>query len=407
VPVDSRVAPRHHLRVASPLASHWGLDPTITFLNHGSFGACPREVLRAQAAHRDALEAEPVRYMVRELEPRLDHARTTLAAFMGADPDGLVFVTNATEGVNTVLARLPLAPGDAVLTTDHAYGACKNALDDMAARRGVEVIVARVPFPLASPDEVVAAVEAAVTPRVRLAMLDHITSQTGLVFPIEALVAKLQARGVDCLVDGAHAPGMVPLELDRLGAAYYTGNCHKWLCTPKGSAFLWVRADRRDHVRPLVISHGARTRRTDKSRFLVEFDWTGTRDPSAVLSIPAALEFMAGLVPGGWPAIRAQNHTLVVRARQHLLDLLGIAAPAPAEMLGSLATVPLPPARPGAGVNKDGLDLLGDTLLAEANIEVPVFPWPAPPARMLRVAAQLYNDEADYLRLVDALRTRL
>ena len=212
----------------------WPLERGVIFLNHGSFGACPAEVLRQQAALRDEMEAEPVRFLSRELDDRLADARQALAAFVGADADDLAFVANATGGVNAVLRSLRFSPGEELLTTDHAYNACRNAFDFAAGRAGARVVVATIPFPLASPEEVVEAVLARVTPRTRLALLDHVTSPTGLVLPLERLVAALSGRGVEVLVDGAHAPGMVPLDLGALGAAYYSGNCHKWLCAPKG-----------------------------------------------------------------------------------------------------------------------------------------------------------------------------
>src|SRR5438067_6110862 len=259
----------------SSLARLWTLDPAVTFLNHGSFGACPRPVLEAQQCLRERLERQPVQFLVRDLEVLLDDARRALAAFLGADPAGLVFVPNATTGVNAVLRSLALAPGDQLLVTDHAYNACRNALDFVAAAARAEVVVVPVPFPLASADAVVEAVLARATPRTRLALLDHVTSPTGRVLPIRRPVRELAARGVDTLVDGAHAPGMLPLDLGALGAAYYAGNCHKWLCAPKGAGFLHVRRDRRAVVRPVVISHGANSQCQVRAPLRIDFHLTG------------------------------------------------------------------------------------------------------------------------------------
>src|SRR5262249_16600935 len=203
------------------------LASDITFLNHGSFGACPRPVLDAQSRIREEMEREPVRFLARENDARIDAARAALAAFVGARPDDLVFVANATSGVNAVARSPRLEPGDEILTTDHAYNACRNALDWVAGRAGARVVVAAVPFPLAHEDEIVDAILGAVTPRTRLALIDHVTSPTALVFPVKRLIAQLQAAGVDVIVDGAHAPGMVLLDVAGLGAAYYPGNCHK------------------------------------------------------------------------------------------------------------------------------------------------------------------------------------
>jgi isopenicillin-N epimerase len=388
-------------RAATRWARWWSLDPRVAFLNHGSYGACPRPVLAHQARLRARLERQPVRFFARDLEGLLDGARAALAAFLDADPADLVFVPNATAGVNAVLRSLDLEAGAELLVTDHAYGACRNALDFAAARAGARVVVASVPFPLASAEEVVDAVLDAVTPRTRLALIDHVTSPTGVVFPVARLVSGLAARGVDTLVDGAHAAGMVPVSLRALGAAYYAGNCHKWLCAPKGAGFLHVRRDRQAGVRPLAISHGATARRTDRSRFQLEFDWTGTCDPTAWLSVPAALRFMGGLVRGGWPALRERNRTAVLAARRSVCDALGVAPPAPDEMIGSLASIPLPPR---AAPPPPALDPLQDALLARWRVEVPVFPWPAPPRRWLRLSAQVYTGPGDWARLVAGLR---
>ena len=385
------------------VAAHWLLEPGIAFLNHGSFGACPKVVLAAQAALRARLEAQPVRFLARELEARLDAARAELAAFVGAAPKDLAFVPNATAGINAVLRSLRLAAGDELVVTDHEYGATRNAVEYAAARAGARVVVARVPFPLRSPDEVLEHVLAAVGPRARLVVIDHVTSQTGLVLPLERLLGEFDRRGVDVLVDGAHAPGMLPLDVGALGAAYYTGNCHKWVCAPKGAAFLHVREDRQREVRPLSISHGASSPRRDRSRFLLEFDWTGTDDPTAYLCVPEALRFMGSLLPGGWAALRESNRQKVLAGRKVLCAALGVDEPCPAEMLGSLASVPLRdgPATPPA--SSLYLDPLQDELWERHGIEVPMMPWPAPPRRLLRISAQLYNDPGQYVRLAQAL----
>jgi isopenicillin-N epimerase len=387
-------------------AALWPLDPDVAFLNHGSFGACPGEVLRHQAALRAEMEAEPVRFLGRELDSRLDAARAALGAFVGADPDDLAFVANATGGVNAVLRSLRLAAGDELLTTDHAYAACRNTLDWVAERSGARVVVAVLPFPLASPQAVVDAVLAKATARTRLALLDHVTSPTGLVLPIERLVAALRDRSIETLVDGAHAPGMVPLDLTRLGADYYSANCHKWLCTPKGSAFLWVRRDRQAGIRPLTISHGATGVQPGRSRFRLEFDWTGTQDPTAWLCVPMAIEYLGGLVPGGWPALMARNRALALEARRLLCDAAGTAPPCPDEMIGSLASVRLPD-NPRAETGWRVRDPLQGRLFDGWRIEVPIMRWPAPPHRLVRISAQLYNHPAQYARLAEALRREL
>ena len=389
-----------------PRPDLWPLDPRIAFLNHGSFGACPARVLERQSALRAEMEAEPVRFLSRELDDRLDAARAALAAFVGAEPPDLAFVTNATSGINAVVRSLPFAAGDELLTTDHCYGACKNALEYVAARWGARVVVATVPFPLRSPDEVVDAVMAKASPRTRLALLDHVTSPTGLVLPIERMIRELSARGVDVAVDGAHAPGMLPLDLSALGAAYYSANCHKWLCAPKGSAFLWVRRDRHGAVRPLTISHGATAVRPERSRFHLEFDWTGTSDPTAWLTVPEAIEAMGAMLPGGWAELMAANRALALEARDLLCAAAGTPPPCPDEMIGSLASVVLPDGAAGP-VAWRRPDPLQARLFDEWGIEVPVMTWPAAPRRLIRISAQLYNSREQYARLAAALEKLL
>jgi isopenicillin-N epimerase len=390
----------------------WTLDPTVTFLNHGSFGACPAPVLAVQRELRDRLEREPVTFLDRELERHLDRAREALGAFLGADPEGLAFVPNATTASNAVLRSLRFERGDELLTGDHEYNAALNTMRNAADRDGARLVIAALPFPTAGDEEILETVLGAVTPRTRLAVFSHVTSPTGLVLPIERIVRELDARGVDTLVDGAHAPGMVPLALDALGAAYYTGNGHKWLCGPKGAAFLWVRADRRERIHPTNVSHGANATRTDRPRFRLEFDWVGTGDPTAALTLPAAIDWMAGLEPGGWPAVMAANRALALEAQDRLATLLGGGASAPDALIGSMAAVPIP------GLQTDHeAAWLHEALFDEDRVEVPIVPFPVPGARprptdpprsvLVRVSAQRYNDSDDIDRLVTALGRRL
>ena len=401
-------SPEVSLQLPACDPQNWLLDPRVVFLNHGSFGACPERVLEAQTAWRRRMERQPVQFLVRELETHLDAARQALAQFAGADSADLVFVSNTTTGVNTVLRSLSFQPGDELIVTDQEYNASRNALNFAAEHSGARVVVAKIPFPFRHEEELIAPILDCVTPKTRLALLDHVTSQTGVVQPIARLVSELNQRGVDVLVDGAHAPGMVPLNLRQLGAAYYTGNCHKWMCAPKGAALLHVRRDKQELIRPLTISHGANTARQDRSRFLIEFAWTGTTDPTACLSVPDALRFMEHALPGGWPQIMKRNRALALAGRKLLCDALNIPEPCPAEFIGALAAVPIPDApanaRPGLPFNEYPLQ---DVLREKHGIEIPVIAWPAPPQRVLRIAAQLYNSLPQYELVTKALLKEL
>ncbi|MGG6264673.1 aminotransferase class V-fold PLP-dependent enzyme [Leptolyngbya sp. AN03gr2] len=376
----------------------WSLDPDCTFLNHGSFGACPIPVLEVQQEFRSRLERQPLRFLGREFEPLLDQAREALAAFVGASVEELVFIPNATTGVNAVLRSLSFSPSDELLTTSQEYNACRNALDFVAERSGAKVVVAEVPFPIGSPSQVTEAILAKVSDRTKLALIDHVVSQTGMVFPIAQIVQALSDLGIDTLIDGAHAPGMVDLNLTELGATYYASTCHKWMCAPKGAAFLYVKKDKQAEIRPLTISHGANSPRRDRSRFQLEFDWMGTDDPTAYLTVPSAIEFMNSLLPGGWAELRANNRSKALSARKLLCDLLNVAPPCPEEMIGSLATILLP----------DGSYIeLQDALYEKFNIEVPIIPFPQSPKRLIRISAQIYNTIQQYEYLGKSLQTLL
>jgi isopenicillin-N epimerase len=390
---------------SAALRAHWALDPAITFLNHGSFGACPKAILVEQARLRAEIERDPVGFFVRRLAGLQDAARERLARFVGAPPEDLVLVANATGGVNTVLRSLSFRPGDELLTTSHEYNACRNAIDFVAGRAGARLVVAALPFPLDSPERALEVILDRVTRRTRLALIDHVTSPTACLLPVERLVPELESRGVATLIDGAHPPGMLRLDLARLGASYYTGNCHKWLCAPKGAGFLYVRPDRQPEIHPLAISHGANSPREDRSRFQLEFEWTGTYDPTAALCVPAAIEQIGRLLPGGWETVRERNHRLACEGRRILGAALGIPPACPEEMLGSMAALPLERAAGGAETYPPGEDPLEIELAERHRIIVPVIGWVDPPLRVVRISAQLYNATADYEQLAAALRS--
>ena len=401
----STAAPTDDL-LAQPVSDprDWMHDPTLAFLNHGAFGSCPRPVLEQQSEWRLRMERQPLQFLARELETHLDAARGELAEFVGAAAEDLVFVTNTTTGINTVLRSLEFQAGDELLVTDQEYNASRNALNYVAERSGARVVVAKLPFPVREEGELIAPILDAVSPRTRLALLDHVTSSTGLVLPLEQIIDELSARSIDALVDGAHAPGMIPLNLQELGAAYYTGNCHKWLCAPKGAALLHVRRNRQELIRPLTISHGANSPRTDRLRFQIEFGWTGTWDPSACLSVPAALRFIGSQLPGGWPAVMARNHALALAARKILGEALKTPEPCPPEFIGSLASLPIPDAPANALPRPPIFEYpLQDEIRLCHHIEVPILAWPAPPKRLLRIAPHLYNSLPQYEALATAL----
>ncbi len=406
---DGPIAPI--LRCVRPYSpdSPWDLDSSIQYLTHGTYGACPRPVLEAQRAMLRELEANPIQFLTRELEDRYDAARRTIAEFLSADPEGLVGVPNATAGVATVLASLRLRPGDELLTDDHEYNATLNALQATAERAKARVVRVSIPLPIRHPEEVVEAFITGVTPRTRIALVSHVTSPSGLVFPIESIVRELNRLGVDTLVDAAHAPGMLPVDVSALGAAYWTGNGHKWLCGPKTAGMLVVREDRRAGVLPLVTSHGRNDDR-DRPPLWKEFDWQGTLNPTAFLALPEAIRVMGGLDPGGWPAHMASNRALALEARSLLHDRLGLEPIAPELMVGSMASVRLP-----GILDEDGANAIARSLAAEDRIEVPIVAFPVraarepgagPTANLIRISAQRYNELGDYERLADAMVRR-
>ncbi|MCC6166301.1 MAG: aminotransferase class V-fold PLP-dependent enzyme [Caldilineaceae bacterium] len=376
------------------LAGQFLLDPEITFLNHGSFGACPKPVFETYQEWQRKLERDPVDFIGRHVPDLLAEARAATGAFVGAPADKLVFVPNATYGINVVARSLKLQPGDEILTTDHEYGAVNNTWRFNWEARGVRYINRPIPLPLTSPEEFVERLWQGVTPRTRVITLSHITSPTALIFPVELVCRRARQEGILTVIDGAHAPGQIDLNLEAMGVDYYTGNAHKWLCAPKGSAILYAADGHDTLLEPLVVSHGWSSGRSG-SRFLDYFSWTGTMDPSAYLSVPAAIHFMQ---EHNWPAVRAACHQLASETRARINSLTGLDAVAPdsTAWYSQMFTARLPLA---------AVEGMRDRLWTDFGIEVPVFAWND--QGLIRVSVQAYNTPAHMDHLLDALKTLL
>jgi isopenicillin-N epimerase len=388
--------------------AHWGLDRDLVFLNHGSYGATPGPVLAEQDQIRARMERDPVRFFKVDLERLMDGVRERIAAVVRCDPSCIAPVRNATVAIASVLLNREWSHGDEILVTDHEYGSGLNELDRLAARRGVRVVVAKVPFPIAGPDRAAEAVLERVGPRTRLAMVSQITSATALILPVERLTRELQARGVDVLVDGTHAPGQVPVDVRGLDPAYYCGSFHKWVSAPKGTGFLYVRKDRQTGFRTIALSSRANKVRPERGLFLRDFDYMGTDDPTGLLTIPAAIDFVGSLLPGGWPALMKHNHELALEARDIVAAACGLTPPAPDAMLGCMATLIIPDAPPAlAGRPTLYDDPLQDALLERHRVVAPVWRFDPTGHRLVRLSAMVYNTRGEYERLAAALRAEL
>lgn len=374
------------------IETRWMLDPRITFLNHGSFGAVPSAVFSMHTAWRKRVEADPIEMLHRNATRLHTVMKREVGKTFGMAEQDFGLVTNATEGVNAVLRSIELRPGDELLTTTHVYHAVRQAMRFVAGRAGATVREIDVPTPVKSAQEIERLIVAALSNSTRLLIVDHVTSPTALIFPVREIVAACVARGVDVLIDGAHAPAMLPLDVASLGAAYYTGNLHKWACAPKGSAFLWVRPDLQSAVHPLIISHYL------GEGFAKEFSWQGTRDVAAWLAIPAALDFLAGL---GWERVRGYNHELTVWVQQMLCERWGVEPMTPLDgrLLGSMCTVRLPAPLDQLSVT-DAAELQS-RLYHEHQIEVPIMHWAG--AAHVRPCCQVYNIAAQYERLAETI----
>jgi isopenicillin-N epimerase len=377
-----------NIALGAAVRHEWDLDPDFLTINHGSYGATPRAVLAVQSEWRRRMEAQPTRFFARELPAALREAATTLAQFVKAQPDDIAFVPNATTGCNAVLRSMTFAEGDEILHISHVYNAVRNTVSYVSARSGAKAVVAEVPFPRPEKATILRNIERAIGKRTRIAVIDHITSPSGLVLPIDEIVGICHAAGVPVLVDGAHGPGQVPLDLPALGADWYVGTCHKWLSAPKGCGFLYARADRRPDLHPVTISHGY------GQGFTAEFDWTGTMDATAFLSLPAAIDFFHRL---GGPAMAERNHRLVSEAATFLAGALGTEVGAHPGMMGTLASVRLPLDLPSAGTDA----LAVRRALQAVDVDSPVHALAG--GLWLRLSAYAYNEMSDYERLAGLL----
>ena len=370
---------------AFPCRSAWDLDPAFLTVNHGSFGAAPRTVVASQRAWQDRMERQPSRFMNTVYPGAIRSAAAVLGAFLNADPDHLVFVDNATTGCNAVVRSLPLRKGDRIAILSHAYGAVHNTIRFVAEQTGAHIVRAAVPFPDPTEDALVAAIEGVLTPETKLAVLDHITSGSAIVLPMQRIVAACHAAGVKVLVDGAHAPGQIDLDLQAIGADWYVGNCHKWLCAPKGCAFLYAKPPAQAGLHPGTISHGY------GQGFLAEFDWTGTTDPSRFLAIDAAIAFHHEL---GGASLRARNKVLAAQGGALIAQRLNTNVGASGATAGAMATMRLPVDDPSPEYA-----LRIRRQLMDAGTDAPVHALDG--ALWLRISAFAYNEPADYARLAE------
>jgi len=388
-------APLPILAPPSPLAANlerlWIWDRSYDFLNHGSFGACPRAVRAAYIAAQDRLESRPIEMLGRRIRELLAPSRARVAEFLRMQPDSFGFVTNATEGINAVLRSLDFKPGDELLTTSHVYNAVRKTMLFRARQTGAKYIELPLPLPILDPAEVTQCIVSAFTPRTRLVVIDQVTSPTALIFPVADIARECRARGIELLVDAAHVPGMLDVDVEAIGASYWTGNLHKWCCAPKGTAVLWVDPSRRNDIKPATVSHFL------DEGFLAEFDWQGTRDMAAWMTAGFAIDFMAQF---GWPAVQTHNRQMAAWVQRMLCERweLDPVSPMNGCMLGSMCTVPLPAEIPARFAKPEDFQ---EALYREHMIELPVIDFGG--RWHVRPSAQVYNRAEQYDRLAHAV----
>ena len=381
----------------SSLKEYFLLDPGVVFLNHGSYGATPKPVFEDYQNWQRRLEHQPVLFLGRELRNLMRESRAALGEYLNAEPDDLVYIPNATHGVNILAHSLELKPGDEILTTDHEYGACDYTWELNCEKRGATYIHQPMPLPVKSEAEIVEQFWQGVTSQTKVIYLSPITSSTALRLPVEAICARARGRGILTIVDAAHSPGQIPVDLQTLGADIVFGNCHKWMLAPKGSAFLYARREVQDLIQPFIVSWG--THPTPQiatgSRFIDILQWTGTKDPTAALAVPRAIQFMR---EHGWEEVRRRCHTLLRQALERICDLTGLspAYPLDSDFYSQMGIAPLPPS---------DLTVLQSRLYDEFKIEVPLVQWQK--NQFVRISIQGYNDQADVDMLIEALKTLL
>ncbi|MEQ8676507.1 MAG: aminotransferase class V-fold PLP-dependent enzyme [Aggregatilineales bacterium] len=370
------------------------LDPRVIFLNHGSFGACPKSVFETYQRWQVEMERQPVEFLGRRYDALLDEVRNELGTYLNASADDLILLPNSTHGTNLVARSLKLQPGDEILATDHEYGAVDYTWEYVCEQTGAKYIRHPIDLPLGKTYDIVNSLWSAVTPRTKVIAISHITSPTALILPIKEICDRARRAGIMTIIDGAHAPGQIPLDLGLIDADFYTGNLHKWLCAPKGAAFLFARKQYQDLLDPLVISWGWRSRNnSETTTFVTRNQWQGTRDIAAFLSIPAAIEFQQ---QHNWDIERERCHYLAMRTRDRICELTGIPPIAPDSFFSQMFAVKLPACDVMA---------LKERLYNEYKIELPGIIWNGMP--FLRISVQGYNTENDMDKLIEALQVEL
>ena len=377
------------------LASQFLLKDDIVFLNHGSFGACPRPVFEEYQRWQRELESDPVDFIGRRTQDLMLESKQELAAYLNAPVEQMVFVPNATYGINVVARSLDFLRGDEILTTNHEYGAVNNTWHFNFDKRGVKYINHPIPLPVTTPEEFVDRLWEGVTPRTKVITFSHITSPTALIFPAELICQRARAEGILTVIDGAHAPGQINIDLTAMGVDYYTGNCHKWLCSPKGAAFLYAAPGRDEMLEPLVVSHGWARPHDEQSKFLDNFNWTGTMDPSAYISVGAAVRFQR---ENNWSAVRAACHQLASQTRDRINEMTGLApiSPDSTEWFSQMFIARLP---------WESWERIREHMWPEFKIEIPVLSWNE--QAFVRVSVQAYNTPEHMERLLGAIEKYL